>query len=92
MRSPQLEFDEFKFIRSYLAPAGFGVALLVFALIAFAAEPNVVAVSPDWLQLGLGLFGGLALFLGGLQQLSDGMKKAPHWNHAYWLSEKRMIF
>jgi phosphate:Na+ symporter len=52
------------------------VALLVFALIAFAAETEVVANSPDWLQLGLGLFGGLALFLGGLQLLSEGMKKA----------------
>jgi phosphate:Na+ symporter len=30
----------------------------------------------DWLQLGLGLFGGLALFLGGLEQLSDGLKQA----------------
>jgi len=76
MRSPQPELESLNFIRSYLAPAGFGVALLVFALIACAAEPDVVAESPDWLQLGLGLFGGLALFLGGLQQLSDGMKKA----------------
>ncbi|MEN8801495.1 MAG: Na/Pi cotransporter family protein, partial [Thiogranum sp.] len=42
----------------------------------FAAEPDAVAESPDWLQLGLGLFGGLALFLAGLQQLSEGMKKA----------------
>ena len=76
MRSPQPELESFKFIRSHLARAGFGVALLVFTLIAFAAEPDVATESPDWLQLGLGLFGGLALFLGGLQQLSDGMKKA----------------
>ena len=76
MRSPQLELESFNFIRSHLTRAGFGVALLVFALIAFAAETEVVANSPDWLQLGLGLFGGLALFLGGLQLLSEGMKKA----------------
>ena len=50
--------------------------LLVFALIAFAAEADVAVESPDWLQLGLGLFGGLALFLGGLQLLSEGMTKA----------------
>lgn len=30
----------------------------------------------DWLQLGLGLFGGLALFLGGLDRLSEGLKQA----------------
>ena len=30
----------------------------------------------DWLTLILGLFGGLALFLAGLDQLSDGLKQA----------------
>jgi phosphate:Na+ symporter len=30
----------------------------------------------DWLQLGMGLFGGLALFLAGLEELSDGLKQA----------------
>lgn len=30
----------------------------------------------DWLRLGMGLFGGLALFLAGLEQLADGLKKA----------------
>jgi phosphate:Na+ symporter len=76
MRSLQLESDPFRFTFSYLALSGFGVALLLFAMITLAAEPQVVAESPDWLQLGLGLFGGLALFLAGLQQLSEGMKKA----------------
>ncbi len=32
--------------------------------------------SPDWFALGMGLFGGLALFLYGLSQLSDGLKHA----------------
>ena len=76
MKSPQPCLETFNSISSNLIPAGFGVALLVFTLIAYAAEPAVLAPSVDWLQLGLGLFGGLALFLGGLQQLSDGMKKA----------------
>jgi phosphate:Na+ symporter len=76
MKAPQLEAESFTFIRSHIVRAGFGVALLAFALIAFAAEQDVAANSPDWLQLGLGLFGGLALFLGGLQLLSEGMKKA----------------
>ncbi|MGB5299891.1 MAG: Na/Pi cotransporter family protein [Thiogranum sp.] len=76
MRSLPLEPDSFRFSFSYLALSGFGVALLLFAMISFAAVPEVVAESPDWLQLGLGLFGGLALFLAGLQQLSEGMTKA----------------
>jgi phosphate:Na+ symporter len=76
MRSLSLEPDSFRFNFAYLALSGFGVALLLFAMITLAAEPQVAAESPDWLQLGLGLFGGLALFLAGLQQLSEGMKKA----------------
>ncbi len=76
MRSSQLELESFKFIHSHLVRAGVVIALLVFSLIAFADELEVAADSLDWLQLGLGLFGGLALFLSGLQLLSDGMKKA----------------
>ena len=76
MRSSQSGLESFKFIRSHLIRAGIGIALLAFSLVSFAAEQDVLAISPDWLQLGLGLFGGLALFLSGLQLLSDGMKKA----------------
>ena len=76
MRPLPLESDSFRFTFSYLALSGFGVALLLFAMITFAAVPDIMAESPDWLQLGLGLFGGLALFLAGLQQLSEGMTKA----------------
>jgi phosphate:Na+ symporter len=57
-------------------PLASGVALFLLALTAVAAGQAVDLPSPDWLQLGLGLFGGLALFLGGLQMLSEGMKKA----------------
>ena len=64
------------FMRSNLVRAGFGIALLALTLVAFAAELDVASNSPDWLQIGLGLFGGLALFLSGLQLLSEGMKKA----------------
>jgi len=76
MRLLQLKSDTFSFARSHLVRLGLAVTLLAFTLIAFAAQQEVVAGSPDWLQLGLGLFGGLALFLGGLQLLSEGMKKA----------------
>jgi len=55
---------------------GVPVLLLAIAFSVFAVETDGVAPSPDWIQLLLGLFGGLALFLGGLQLLSEGMKKA----------------
>ncbi len=42
------------------------------ALITAGAEDSSI----DWFQLGMGLFGGLALFLAGLDMLSDGLKKA----------------
>ena len=59
-----------------LIRGGLAAVLLTIAFFAFAVEPGITAESPDWLQLCLGLFGGLALFLGGLQMLSEGMKKA----------------
>ena len=48
---------------------------LVFST-AFAQQSPELAQGVDWLQLGMGLFGGLALFLGGLDLLSEGLKKA----------------
>ncbi len=62
--------------RSRLLRTGLAVILLSIAFYAFAVEPGIAEESPDWLQLTLGLFGGLALFLGGLQLLSEGMTKA----------------
>lgn len=76
MRSPQAGYESALFIRTHLLRTGLAVLLLSAAFFAFAVEPGVSAGSPDWLQLGLGLFGGLALFLGGLQMLSEGMIKA----------------
>ena len=52
------------------------VGLLAMGFVALAADQQPAVESPDWLQVGLGLFGGLALFLAGLQLLSEGMKKA----------------
>jgi phosphate:Na+ symporter len=43
---------------------------------AFAQPGSVEAQEVDWLQLGMGLFGGLAIFLAGLDVLSEGLKKA----------------
>ena len=52
------------------------VVLLGIGFSALAVEAEAAGASPDWVQLFLGLFGGLALFLGGLQLLSEGMTKA----------------
>jgi phosphate:Na+ symporter len=54
-----------------LLAAGF----VVFSM-AFAGQAPAEAHDVDWLQLGMGLFGGLALFLGGLDVLSEGLKLA----------------
>ena len=59
--------------------AGLIVLILLFQfmpVIATATTSNPsVDVAIDWLQLGMGLFGGLALFLFGLEFLSEGLKK-----------------
>ena len=54
--------------------------LFIWAASSSATSPLVLASSQEtainWFQLGMGLFGGLALFLAGLDMLSDGLKKA----------------
>jgi phosphate:Na+ symporter len=52
------------------------LTLLVLYAGAVWAGAETDAEGIDWLQLGMGLFGGLALFLGGLEMLSEGLKKA----------------
>lgn len=49
-------------------------ALVVCVPLAFAAQSQGDSI--DMLQLAMGLFGGLALFLAGLDLLSDGLKMA----------------
>ncbi len=51
------------------------IGFLLF-LAASAESATDAAIAVDWTQLGMGLFGGLALFLGGLDLLSEGLKKA----------------
>jgi phosphate:Na+ symporter len=49
--------------------------LFVMALPVLAdTEPDAGAI--DWLNLGMGLFGGLAMFLFGMEQMSEGLKAA----------------
>jgi phosphate:Na+ symporter len=40
------------------------------------AEAGPDAEAIDWLNLGMGLFGGLAMFLFGMEQMSEGLKAA----------------
>ncbi len=63
-------------LRGQLARGMFSVLLLGLAFTVFATELPAQSGSPDWVTLFLGLFGGLALFLAGLQLLSEGMTKA----------------
>ncbi|MBE9525783.1 MAG: Na/Pi cotransporter family protein [Proteobacteria bacterium] len=67
-----------KMFSSQLFRSCIGLCLLLMTFIAFASDSDSTLKidSPDWLQVNLGLFGGLALFLAGLQLLSEGMKKA----------------
>lgn len=66
------------FDRSFLLLRLLPILLLVFLLFGahavFAAEAT--GKEPDWVQLLMGLLGGLALFLSGLDLLSEGLKKA----------------
>ncbi len=61
-------------MRSFVIAAAVFTGCVVAAT-AYAAESSGNPDDIDWLQLGMGLFGGLALFLAGLEVLSDGLKK-----------------
>lgn len=64
------------FLRGVLLRSGITALLLAAGTLALAGEAATAPANPDWLQVFLGLFGGLALFLGGLQILSEGLTKA----------------
>jgi len=74
-----LQFNKIlsKMVCSQFFRSGVGLCLLLMTFVVFASDDIALKIeSPDWLQINLGLFGGLALFLAGLQLLSEGMKKA----------------
>ena len=76
MRLPNTDRMSYHNMGFLLARMVLPVVLFALAFAAFAVESETTGESPDWVQLFLGLFGGLALFLGGLQLLSEGMTKA----------------
>ncbi len=51
-----------------------GIALLMFMHSAVAEQPTAQEV--DWFYLVMALFGGLAMFLYGMEQMSDGLQSA----------------
>ncbi|MGD8617816.1 MAG: Na/Pi cotransporter family protein [Gammaproteobacteria bacterium] len=53
----------------------FGIMALLHAMPALAQVPDEPAAI-DWLTLLMGLFGGLAMFLFGMEQMSEGLKAA----------------
>ncbi|MCP3871031.1 MAG: Na/Pi cotransporter family protein, partial [Gammaproteobacteria bacterium] len=59
-----------------LLPFVFLLVGFVIVSTAFADQGASGGTEIDWLQLAMGLFGGLALFLGGLELLSTGLKLA----------------
>lgn len=63
----------FRLSRPLLA-LGIGALILLAFSPAFAQA--AVGAEIDWLKLFMGLFGGLALFLFGMEQLADGLKAA----------------
>ena len=51
--------------------------VLAFFMMSYLyAAKDTLPPSVDWFQSGMGLFGGLALFLAGLDQLTEGLKMA----------------
>jgi len=50
------------------------VALCLFPFLAWAASETPEQM--NWLRMAMELFGGLALFLFGMEQMSDGLKAA----------------
>ena len=50
------------------------LTLITIPLVTLAAESTEEVI--DWFQLVMGLFGGLAMFLFGMEQMSDGLKGA----------------
>ena len=53
-----------------------GAFLLFVTALPVLAETAPDTVSIDWINLGMGLFGGLAMFLFGMEQMSEGLKAA----------------
>jgi len=51
-------------------------ALALLATLPVLAQPQAESTDIDWLTLLMGLFGGLAMFLFGMEQMSDGLKAA----------------
>jgi phosphate:Na+ symporter len=52
---------------------GLGLACAAFAVFAAIGDDDATN-DIDWLNMGMGLFGGLALFLFGMEQMADALK------------------
>ena len=58
-------------------PVRIGALFVAFLALVIAAPALAAdAAQPDWLIMGIGLFGGLALFLYGMELMTAGLKAA----------------
>ncbi len=58
----------------YWLPGLIGLVLMATAAAVWADNGAVADSEIDWLTMGMGLFGGLALFLFGMDQMADALK------------------
>lgn len=68
--------DRRRFNLAYLAALAAGCAVLTYAPAGLGAAAKPAANDPQWGAMLMGLLGGLALFLFGMEQMADGLKAA----------------
>jgi len=75
--SKELNMTTSPFLDNMLKRQMIGLFFLTFIMMSYLyATQKALDPSIEWFESGMGLFGGLALFLAGLDQLTEGLKMA----------------
>jgi phosphate:Na+ symporter len=75
--SKELNMTTTPFLDNMLKRQMIGLFFLTFVMMSYLyATQEALAPSIEWFESSMGLFGGLALFLAGLDQLTEGLKMA----------------
>ncbi len=75
--SKELNMTTTPFLDNMLKRQMIGLFFLTFIMMSYLyATQEALAPSIEWFESSMGLFGGLALFLAGLDQLTEGLKMA----------------
>ena len=75
--SKELNMTTTPFLDNMLKRQMIGLFFLTFIMMSYLyATQKALDPSIEWFESGMGLFGGLALFLAGLDQLTEGLKMA----------------